>query len=82
MAKSANSYYVDFTRGVTPADLTEWEEQMTDAESNRMEDRSRMDIIGATKPPPEQDTATARSDIPRTPIVQWLDLAIVVEEKQ
>ena len=82
MSESAHNYYINFTRGVAPADVIEWEQQITDAESKRMQDRSQMDIIGATKPPREEAIPAAGSETNRGPIVDWIQLGIVLEEKQ
>ena len=62
----------------------EWEDQITSAERNRMEDRSVMDILGARQPVEEEAAASNQSDdnTSRGSITEWIQLGIDIEEKQ
>lgn len=82
MVYSADEYYVTFTRGIPHADVTRWEQQIVDAEARRMDDRAVMDMIGATKPSAETPITPLTTDISQDPIVEWIQLALVIEEKQ
>lgn len=82
MADSTNEHYTTFTRGVPTADVMQWEKDMGDAEARRMQDRTVMDIIGATQPPAERSVQPMQWDIGRGPIEEWIQLALTIEEKQ
>lgn len=62
----------------------EWEDQITSAERNRMQDRSVMDILGARQPVEEEAAASNQSDdnTSRGSITEWIQLGIDIEEKQ
>jgi hypothetical protein len=81
MSETADDYYISFTHQVAPADVMEWEEQIKDAEKRRIKDRTVMDIIGATKPDSER-MQTVDVESSGGPIVEWIQLAIIIEEKQ
>jgi hypothetical protein len=82
MATAADEYYTMYTRGVAHADVAEWERQMKEAEDKRMQNRTVMDIIGAQEPHPERGTQNVDSDLCRGPVFEWIQLAIIIEEKQ
>ena len=62
----------------------EWEDQITSAERNCMQDQSVMDILGARQPVEEEAAASNQSDdnTSRGSITEWIQLGIDIEEKQ
>jgi hypothetical protein len=82
MSHSANEYYDKFTDGISGIDLEKWENEITTAESQRMQDKSVMDILAAKQDSssPSQDSADATDH--HGPAAEWLQLAIDIEEKQ
>jgi hypothetical protein len=89
MCRSAQNYHNKLMEGILGADLQTWEAEITHAERMRKEDKSVMDIIGATEPQSLEANAEApgdaeiggAADAARGPN-QWLRLAIQIEQKQ
>jgi hypothetical protein len=83
MSLTSEDYFARLTSGIDPNHVTEWERQMVAAEQQRVHDRSVMDVVGSISVPdaspvaPNSET-TLSSDITS----EWLQLALVVEEKQ
>jgi len=82
MSQSAIDYYDKLTVGIDTETVEEWEAVITRAESERKQDRSVMDILGAAKPQPDETTALPEINAADDSVSEWLQLAIQVEEKQ
>jgi hypothetical protein len=82
MTETANEYYITYTRGIPPEELRQWERAIENAEVHRMTDRTVMDIIGATQPSFETPNHTLDTDVSREAVTEWLQLALILEEKQ
>lgn len=82
MSRTADEYYAKLVIGIASADLTRWQEQIENAERNRMNDRSVMDILGASRPTAEPAAANPPTRTSNDSILHWIQLAIDVEEKQ
>jgi hypothetical protein len=83
MSLTSEDYYARLTSAIDPNHVTEWERQMTAAEQRRVHDRAAMDVVGSILPPDPAPVApdsgaTLSPDITS----EWLQLALVVEEKQ
>lgn len=81
MSHSANDYYDNLTRGISDLDLQAWELQINDAEHCRLDNRSVMDIFGASQPGRDTESMEAAGH-PTGSVSDWLQLAIDIEEKQ
>jgi hypothetical protein len=83
MAQTSAHYYARLTAGIDPNDVQQWEQQMAAAERRRIYDKTVMDIIGSVKisnaPLPEADSAANIGDARS---LDWLQLALEIEEKQ
>ena len=64
-------------------DWVVWDSDIRRAEENHERDRTVMDILGGQRPQQEEDMSNIE-DIQEEgdPIVQWIQLAIDIEEKQ
>jgi Kyakuja-Dileera-Zisupton transposase len=83
MSRSALLYYDKLTKGIDSETVKEWEAVISLAESERKQDRSVMDILGAAKPQSEEATALPEMDRAADGLVsEWLQLAIQLQEKQ
>jgi hypothetical protein len=82
MTETANEYYTKYTRGIPPEDLQQWERAIDNAEIHRMTDRTVMDIIGATQPSSAMPNHTPDRAISRGDVTEWIELALMLEEKQ
>jgi hypothetical protein len=79
MVQDTIHYYDQMTSIVAPALKQKWEKEILAAESRRLGKPSVMDIIGA------QDMNIRPSPIPAEPPrkdMEWLDLALAMEERQ
>lgn len=79
---TADQYYTKLVSGITADDLAKWQEQIEKAERDRMHDRSVMDILGAARPAAESIAANMVSRPLDDPVMEWINLAIEVQEKQ
>jgi hypothetical protein len=82
MGHTADEYYENLLAGITAADLNKWQQEIEQAEQDRMQDRSVMDIMGAVRPttgPPVVPLASRPVD---DSVLGWIQLAIDVQEKQ
>jgi hypothetical protein len=83
MTQTCQDYYSRLTAGIDPNEVTEWEGEIANAERQRLNDRSVMDIIGSATLPV---TLNAEPDLTpmevREASSEWLQLALQVEEKQ
>jgi hypothetical protein len=82
-SETANLYFRKLIKGINVTDQEEWEKGIQDAESNRMRDRSVMDILGAHQPE-DQSAAPSQtnSNMSRRSVAGWIQLGIDIEEKQ
>jgi len=69
--------------GINHDDWVVWDSDIQRAEENCERDRTVMDILGGQQPQQEEDVSNIE-DIQEEedPIVQWIQLAIDIEEKQ
>ena len=86
MSASASEYYEKLIGGISQADINEWEQQMSYAEANRLDDIKVMDIIGTREVEPET-TGSARgaaesAQAISTSATEWLQLALDIQERQ
>jgi hypothetical protein len=83
MVWETSLYYDQMSSTVPRALRNMWEVEITRAESQRVENPSVMDIIGAqeTQIDPGPDPIPTQSSRTRTD-VQWLNLALSIEERQ
>jgi hypothetical protein len=83
MSQTSDDYYTRLTAGIDPNDVRRWEKDITDAERQRIHDKTVMDIIGSRTVPksvqPESDTAPIDGVLTS---LEWLQLALEIEEKQ
>jgi hypothetical protein len=81
---SANRYYEKLVDGVNDIDLRQWEDEIRHAENTRLQDRSVMDILGAKSLQRDQAADEAQSDngSGHKSDIEWIQLAINIEEKQ
>ena len=83
MVRETSIYYDQMSSTVPRALKSTWEAEMTRAESQRVENPSVMNIIGAweTRIDPSPDPILTQSSRAETD-VQWLNLALSIEERQ
>jgi hypothetical protein len=83
MSQTSDHYYARLTAGIDPNDMQQWEQQIAAAERRRIHDKTMMDIIGSVTIPnarcPEPDSAPIDG---QTTSLEWLQLALEIEEKQ
>lgn len=90
MLQCAEDYYDNQTLDISKEDIEQWETNIKIAESRRKQDRSVMDIMGATKPQRADPTTAennnaarnAASDPGGTQVVKWIQMAMEIEETQ
>lgn len=70
--------------GINTKDQTEWERQIKDAEINRMNDRSAMDIMGARQLDENEAAASdqTHNNVRPGSVASWIQLGIEIEAKQ
>ncbi len=83
MVRETSLYYDQMSSTVPRALKNMWEAEITRAESRRVKNPSVMDIIGArvTRVDPSPNPIPTQSSRSRTEM-QWLDLALSIEERQ
>ena len=83
MSQTSDDYYTRLTAGIDPNDVQKWEQQVAHAEQQRIHDKTVMDIIGSLTVAkgvlPEPDSAPIETEVRS---VEWLQLALEIEEKQ
>jgi len=88
MSASASEYYEKLISGISQADINQWEQQMSYAEANRLDDIKVMDIIGTREVEPDTAGsagvgAAGAHSVGILPIVtEWLQLALDIQERQ
>jgi hypothetical protein len=82
MADAADEYYRGLCNGINEADMEEWETNIKLAERLRLEDRSVMDILGATQVHQENGLGQGEDDPAGGAAAEWIQLAINIEESQ
>jgi hypothetical protein len=81
MAAKAAEYFENMNQGY-PSDLyTQWEEDITSAESERISNPTAMDILGASAQPAGQ-AHTQASSSDNSAIEEWIQMAIDLEKIQ
>src|SRR5271155_1971078 len=86
MSTSASEYYAKLVSGISLADITWWEQEMSYAESNRLHDLKVMDVIGTCEVQPDTagstpaGSADALGSCPA--VTDWLQLALDIQERQ
>ena len=83
MVQETSLYYDQMSMTVPQTLKIKWEAKITQAESQQVENPSVMDIIGAqeTRIDPIPDPIPTQSTRAQTD-VQWLNLALSIEEQQ
>lgn len=82
MAETAKEYYLGLCSGINAMDMEEWETNIKLAEDLRLEDRSVMDILGATQVNEEHGLDQAEEGPAVGAVAEWIQLAINIEESQ
>jgi hypothetical protein len=80
MSEISHDYYSRLVAGIGANDIQQWEDQIAEAEKQRFDDRSVMDIIGSGTP--ELTTDGTESVPTQTVTSEWIQLALEIEEKQ
>jgi hypothetical protein len=81
MAAKATEYFENMSQGY-PSDLyTQWEQDITSAESERISNPAAMDILGASAQPAGQAHIQASSS-DNSAIEEWIQMAIDLEKMQ
>jgi hypothetical protein len=81
MSQHAQEYYANLTEQAGPAAVAAWEIDIREAEACRMQNRPAMDLY-ATKLDTSSVTNPAPVDPSSLALDRWMDLALLVEEKQ
>ena len=83
---SATEYYEKLITGISPADISEWEQEMSHAEANRLRDLQVMDVIGTREMEADftGSTASGSGHLPgcSPAVTDWLQLALNIQEQQ
>ena len=82
MSVQAESYFSQMTKSVPEHDWQQWEREITDAESRRLDEPAAMDILGAKKISNEDTSMPHDEDATYTSMEKWIQMALDVEEKQ
>ena len=82
MLDHAESYYQKLTEQVGLISVEKWERDIQEAETMHKYDITKMDIYAVRfdLPMPEYSDMASRSA--RSPLASWMELVLVVEEKQ
>ena len=79
---AADEYYKKLSAVIDPADKARWEAEIMNAENDRRDHIAAMDILKA-KHVDATATAGAVASIPEgSDAARWIQLAIILEEKQ
>ena len=81
MTVEVGKYYNSLGHGISPTDLQTWEEEISNAESNRHIDCGVMDIFGARTSHDHGHVDTAKESACR-PEKRQLVLALAIKQKQ
>jgi hypothetical protein len=81
MVRITQSYYEQMSNTVPAALRNEWNKEIVHAESHRLSNPSIMDVMGAKDTNPDNNPVPSR-DVPEGSAMQWLTLAIAIEERQ
>ena len=81
-SQSAEEYYKKLTQSIHSMDVTHWEQQIWNAETQWSVDKLLMDILSAQKPEEWHQNGSHNADTANSPIREWLQMAIDIEEKQ
>ena len=82
MVPKTSDYYTQFSSTISSSAIKKWTKEITSAESRRLKNPQVMDIIGAH--PLQVNANLAQSDTNQLTMVgtEWLDLALLIEERQ
>jgi hypothetical protein len=83
-SNTADIYFEKMKKGISVRDQSDWERQIRNAESQRMETRSVMDILGARHPNVEETELSGHlvDKVSRGSATEWIQLGIDIEENQ
>jgi len=81
MVGETQRYYDNITTAIKPGLLRQYEAEIREAEAARMENPEAMDIMASNgfKPNP---SVSPRSSVEDSPLSNWLQMALQVEERQ
>jgi len=82
MLDHAKTYYQNLTNQAGNTAVQKWTVDIEDAESNRKNDITAMDIYAAKLAGSESDIRQPAAGIPETQLGSWMELSLAVEEKQ
>lgn len=82
MCDHAETYYRNLTAQAGPIAVEKWERDIEEAERMRIYDITRMDIYAASLDIPVPDHSYTASGAAGSHLVSWMELSLVVEEKQ
>ena len=82
MSRSAREYYDGLTERINDELVQQWEIDIKRAETQRKEKISVMDILAATRPQQEECTVLPEPSAADGLVTEWLQMAIVIHEKQ
>jgi hypothetical protein len=77
----AREYYENVDRAISSDIRTQWEQEITIAESKRMTEPAAMDILGASAKPPVQGHSQELST-DCSAVEEWIQMAIDHEKMQ
>ena len=85
--ESAEHYLDELTQVADPLAIQAWTQEIEHAEANRLVDPAVMDIYGAHATPgtmaPEESPAPSDQHPPqKSPKQLWLEMALIIEERQ
>jgi len=81
MLAHAKGYYENLTEEAGVTAVERWTQDIENAERNRREDLTVMDIYAANLATP-LDNQQSAAGTPNSPLVPWMELSLKVEEKQ
>ena len=85
--ESAEHYLDELTQVADPLAIQAWTQEIEHAEANRLVDSAVMDIYGARAAPsmmaPDDSPAPSDQQPPqKSPKQLWLEMALIIEERQ
>ena len=85
--ESAEHYLDELTQVADPLAIQAWTQEIEHAEANRLVDPAVMDIYGARATPsmtvPEESPAPSdHHPLRKSPKQLWLEMALIIEERQ
>jgi hypothetical protein len=81
MEADTKVYFEDMTASLSPADCTNWEQEIQSAEAERISRPAAMDILGAQSAGPD-DYNVGQPRHVNTDAERWIDLALTMEQWQ